>query len=366
MGASPTSCRSLLAEFEEAVSTSTTTRQTEITQQITSLFLAGHVLSDEQIDLFCQVFMCLIDKIETRALIELGERLAVIERTPAAIMQRLASYDEISVAGPVLSMYPNLDDQDLLRVSKVKSQEHLLAIAQRRVIAEPVTDVLVRRGDPAVALAVARNPGAQLSSFGHETLSSRATSDEVLAESIALRADIPAHVFGRMLVRARENVRKRLIAAARPDMHAEIRSVLDQIAGQLADELPVEHRYASATRELLLRYPDGKICEADLLQIALSKKHDEVVGGLSLVSCLPIAKVAQLFGDGRPEPILFLCRALGYAWHTTRTILQLRTGMWMDADALIASSEEFGRISPQNAQHVVSFWRQEPASNTIN
>ena len=359
VGASSTSHLALLVELEEALSASSRNRRAEMAQQITSLFLSSQDLGDDQVGLFGQILERLIDKIETRALVELGERLATIERAPAAIMQRLAAHDEILVAGPVLSGYANLDDARLVDISQTKSQAHLLAITERDAIAEPVTDALVQRGDSAVALNLARNPGARLSDFGFERLSDRAASDETLAESVALRADVPAHVFGQILVRASQDVQRRMIAAARPDMHAEIQSVLDQVAGQLADEGPVQRRYDAAARELLLAYPDGKIAEEDLLRLALNKKYDEVVGGLSLVSSLPVAKVAQLLDDSRPEPVLFLCKALGYTWLTARAVLQIRPGQRMSPDALITASEGFGRLSPQNARQIVSFWHHD-------
>jgi hypothetical protein len=361
--ASPTSHPALLIELEEALSASTGNRQAEIAQQITSLFLGGQNLSDDQIGLFGQILERLIDKIETRALVELGERLAAAERAPAAIMQRLAGHDEILVAGPILSGYANLDDAHLVDISETRSQAHLLAITERDAIGEPVTDALVRRGDSAVALNLARNPGAKLSNFGFEKLSDRAASDESLAESIALRVDVPAHVFGQILVRASQNVQRRMIAIARADMHAEIKSVLDQVAGRLADELPVQHRYDAATRELLLAYPDGKIGEEDLLQLALNRKYDEVVGALSLVSSLSVAKVAQLLDDSRPEPVMFLCKALGYSWLTARTVLQIRPAKRISADALILASEGFGRLSRQNAQQIVGFWHNDQFAN---
>jgi uncharacterized protein (DUF2336 family) len=361
--ASSTSHPSLLIELEEALSASSGNRQADIAQQITSLFLGGQNLSDDQIGLFGQILERLIDKIETRALVELGERLATAERAPAAIMQRLAEHDEILVAGPVLSGYAKLDDAQLVDISETKSQAHLLAITERDVIGEPVTDALVRRGDSAVALNLARNPGARLSGFGFERLSDRAASDAALAESIALRADVPAHVFGQILVRASQNVQRRMIAVARAEMHAEIKSVLDQVAGRLADELPVQHRYETATRELLLAYPNGKIGEEDLLQFALHRKYDEVVATLSLVSSLPVAKVTRLFDDSRLEPVLFLCKALGYTWLTARAVLQIRPAKRVSADALMMASEGFGRLSRENAQQIVDFWHNDQFAN---
>lgn len=354
----------MLVELEEALSASSGNRQAEIAQQITTLFLSGRDLSDEQVDLFRQLLERLIDKIETRALIELGERLASVERAPTAIMQRLAAHDEIRVAGPVLAGYADLDDAHLVDISETKSQAHLLAISERSDIAEPVTDALVRRGDSTVALNLARNPGARFSEFGFETLSSRAASDETLAESIALRADVPAHVFGQMLVRASQDVQRRMIAVARPDMHAEIQAVVDEVAGRLADERPPQRQYDAATRALLLTYPDGKIAEEDLLGFALNRKHDEVVAGLSLVSFLTVARIAQVLEDSRPEPVLFLCKALGYSWMTARAVLQIRSKR-MSPEAMNTASDGFARLSRQNAQQIVSFWHHDRFANQL-
>src|ERR687888_282456 len=65
--------------------------------------------------------------------------------------------DEIEVAGPVLRESERLDNEALVANASTKSQAHLLAISQRRSIAENVTDVLVRRGNQEVVNSVARN-----------------------------------------------------------------------------------------------------------------------------------------------------------------------------------------------------------------
>ena len=148
-----------------------------------------------------------------------------------------------------------------------------------------------------------------------------------------------------------------MIAAAGDEMHAEIMAVLDQIAGQLADEVPAEHRYEQATQALLLRYPGGKMSEEDLLGIALSKNLNELVAALSLVSGLSTAKVAQALSESQADRIVILAKALGYSWSTTGAILRLKAKR-IAPDALVAASEEFGRTGQRQAQQVLDFWRQ--------
>ncbi len=358
----------LLDEVERAISSSATSRQSDIAVQLANLFLSGsESYNEEQLALFGQVFERLIDKIETRTLVELGERFAVDPNSPSDFMQRLGTHDAAAVAAPVLSKYVDLSDDYLVDVSRTKSQAHLLAVSKRPTLAEPVTDVLAQRGDTEVARSVASNPGAKFSNFGFTTLSSRTASDPLLAEHIALRDDVPPHIFCRILVQAGETVRKRLIALALPRMHAEINSALDHVTGQLADETPGASRYDAALRRLLLKYPDGKIAEADVLELVLRNQRDDVVAGLALLSALPAATAAALLSDTRHEFVLYLCRALEFSWPTTRAVLQLSGRPPISADALIKAGEQFGRVSTSSARHALQHWQQRgPTAPRIN
>src|SRR6185437_13700907 len=157
---------------------------------------------------------------------ELANSLAPVNNAPVKVLRTLANDDDISVAGPVLTIAPRLADADLVNVANTKGQAHLQAISQRAAIGEALTDVLVRRGDRAVAHCVADNRGARISDTSFSNLVKRAEMDGVLAEKVGLRPDIPAHMFRDLVVQATEVVQKRLLASARPDTQAEIFRVL--------------------------------------------------------------------------------------------------------------------------------------------
>jgi uncharacterized protein (DUF2336 family) len=101
----------------------------------------------------------------------------------------------------------------LLELAESSSQAHLLAISSRARLEEPITDLLVGRGNAAVARRVAANGGARLSETGFATLARRAEADGDIAESITRRPELPLHVFCGLLARATERVRQRLLAA---------------------------------------------------------------------------------------------------------------------------------------------------------
>src|SRR6267142_813770 len=82
-------------------------------------------------------------------------RAQALRRITALFLERASVFNEDHVR--------LFDDVFNRLIDETKSQAHLLAISSRPGIAEPVTNVLVRRGDQTVARRVAENRGARLS-----------------------------------------------------------------------------------------------------------------------------------------------------------------------------------------------------------
>ena len=130
-------------------------------RRVTDLFIVGaNRYSDEEIAAFDDIIGRLAVEIEISARALLAVRLAPIANAPPKTIRALAFDDFIEVARPILIQSERLDDPTLVENAKNKGQEHLLAISQRRVLSEAVTDVLVARGDQQVVLSTAENRGA--------------------------------------------------------------------------------------------------------------------------------------------------------------------------------------------------------------
>src|SRR5439155_15959621 len=106
--------------------------------------------SSDQIEVFDDVYDCLIQSIEASAKVLLAKRLAPIATAPPRIIRTLAFDDLIEVAAPVLSQSERLDDDALMKNARTKGQGHLLAISIRKQLSDAVTDVLVERGNTEV------------------------------------------------------------------------------------------------------------------------------------------------------------------------------------------------------------------------
>ena len=349
---------SLIPELEDIVQHGSPRRRAQALRRITTLFLEGaRQFNEDHVELFDQVFNHLIDELESKARAELSQRLAPIGNAPAEILCRLAKDDDISVAGPVLRQSRRLGEADLVEIAETKSQAHLLAIAGRPRIAERVTNILVRRGDRDVARSVAENKGARLSYQSFDALVIRAETDDVLAEKVGLRPDIPAPMFRSLLLKATAVVQQRLLASASPETQAEIRSVVAKVSGEVATKAaPRDFGAALRTVEMLRRA--GKLDEAQLVEFAQAYQYEEMVVALAELCAVPIEVIDRLMGGERPDPILILCKSAGWGWPTARAIIGARLGRKANSSqGLDAAYSNFERLTASTATRVIRFWQ---------
>jgi uncharacterized protein (DUF2336 family) len=349
---------SLIPELEEVIQHGSPERRAETLKRITAYFLDGASrFNEDHVRLFDEVFSLLITEIESQARSELSRRLAPVGNAPVEVVRRLAQDDDIAVAGPVLKQSRRLNETDLVDIAETKSQAHLLAISGRAGIAEPVTDVLVRRGDQAVARSVADNRGARLSEGSFFTLVDRAEKDGVLAEKVGLRPDIPPRLFRDLLLKATEVVQQRLLASAKPETQAEIRRVLAKVSIEVGARTAVRD-YSAAMRAVEALRGEGKLDEATLVDFSKKGQYEETVASLAALCAVPIEVVDRLMGGDRPDPVLILCKSAGWGWPTAKAIIMARPGGHGTSNhGLDTAYANFDRLSPTTAQRVMRFWQ---------
>jgi uncharacterized protein (DUF2336 family) len=347
---------SLLPELEEVVQHGSVEKRTETLRRITTLFLDGAPgFNQEQVALFDDVIGYLIEEIEAKALAELARRIAPVPNAPAEVVRTLAKNDDIKIAGPVLKQ-ARLKDPDLKHIAETKSQAHLLAMSTRLGIGEALAEILVTRGDRAVARAIATNRQAKLSENAFTALVRRAEQDGVLAEKVGLRTDIPPRLFRQLLMQASDVVQKRLLVQARPETQAEIRRIMQKVTEEVAAKA-APRNYASALAAVRALHEERKLTEADIAEYAESGKYEETIAALATVCGVPVEVVDRLMSGDRADPVLILARAAGFGWSTVRKIMGARPGSKPSTQTIDAAYENFERLTAATAQRVVRFWQ---------
>jgi hypothetical protein len=95
----------LIAELEGAVDRLSPQRCSRILQQVTCLFLAeARRLNEEQIAVFDDVFICLIEQADVHCLSLLSDNLSKISPAPPKTIRKLALHQDILIAGPMRSI----------------------------------------------------------------------------------------------------------------------------------------------------------------------------------------------------------------------------------------------------------------------
>jgi uncharacterized protein (DUF2336 family) len=344
-------------ELEEAIANGTSQKRIDTLRRITDLFVtSAEQFSEQQVELFDDVIGRLADQIEASARAELSDRLAEVRNAPIKVLTDLASDDVIEVAKPILTYSTRLDEQTLIGIAKTKSQHHLLAISQRDDISEPVTDVLVTRGNQQVLRTVAQNAGAKFSDNGFGVLVDKSKGDEMLATHVGLRRDIPKQHMTKLIERASETVRRKL-AAASPVAAGEIERVIGEIKARMkAENAPPARDYSAAKALVAQMRKSGQFGEQQVRMFAQGAKFEETVVSLALLCGIAPETVEHILTQDKSDVPLVLARAAGLSWLTTKVILMLQSGGSGVSDQDLAlAKDNFEKLQPATAQRVIRF-----------
>jgi uncharacterized protein (DUF2336 family) len=351
--------QSLIDELEAAFANRDIGARADVLGRVTDLFVVGlERFSDEQRALFDDVMCRLIGEIDRSARIAFGERLATIANAPPMVSRVLALDDSIEIAGAVLSRSEHLDDETLVTGARTKSQQHLLAISQRKQLNEAVTDVLVERGNREVVVRAASNSGAKFSEFGYSTLVTRSQGDDELALSVWSRPEIPREHLLALFAIASDSVRLEFEAADRKKATL-VQDMVKRASHQIQTKIRERSSgFAAAEAQVRLLSQASALTEQQLRRFAESGKFDETVVALSLLSNVPVGAIERIVVHDCADQVLTLAKSIGLSWNTTKAILlfqaAIRGSSVKDVDECLDS---FNKLKPETARTAIQFYR---------
>lgn len=373
----PKAEQAIIDEVEAAIRLGSADKRLEAAKRITDLFLSSAgSFSDAQIELFDDVLERLIKTIELRSIADVSARLALAEisgqlapigQAPPSVIRRLASNDEIGIAGPVLQESPRLREEDLIKIAETKSEQHLLAISGRWWLQEVVTDALLARRYPSVARRIVTNPGARVSASGFAILVAQAEADPELAVETGIRVDLPSELRRQLLSHATEAVRTRLLSRAPPHLFEEIQSAIAAVAAGVDREMSAVRDFTVAKREIARLKEAGRLNEAALFEFARQRKYQETAVALAFLSNSALEVIRPLMQSLRDDGLLVPCRAAQLSWGTASAVLESRyaTGSMKPAD-LARAKTLFSRLTVENAKRTLRFWQVRSNSPIIH
>lgn len=356
----PQTSDSVIEELSHALKTGGERERLRILQRVADLFTAGsRGYSTEQIALFDDILQELAADVEVAVRALLANQLAHVDNAPPKVIRAFAFDDEITVAEPVLTYSRQLSDADLIENAGTKSQKHLLAIAKRVTLSEPVTDVLVDRGDRVVLQAVARNTGARISLAGYGTLTRKARGDRYLTVALGARGDLPRQFFLKLLEQASAAVRERLEQANPQAAAPAIRSAVDQVAtGMQQETREGSSDFAAAAFDAKRRANIAPFNEASVHSRARAQEFERTAIALSRFGGIPIDMVERALLDKGEDMVLILAKAAGCSWTTAKELLLMYAAERdLQDEDLVRSYERYQGLSEGTAKKVVRFYQ---------
>ncbi len=357
----------LLDELQTSLAHGTVARRVETLRRVTDLFLNNaFCFSDEQLDVFDDVFECLVRQMETSARALLARRLAPVDTAPRRIVRTLAFDDLIEVAAPLLSQSERLDDHALIENARTKSQGHLMAISQRRMLSGAVTDVLVERGNDEVVRSTASNPGAEFSEQGYTALLSRAEQDDAIATFVGLHPSIPRPHYLQLIAKASASVRK-CLEAANPKSSSDVSQAVAEVTRLARSAQSALSRETSIAHGLVRSlYEDGRLDEAEVSAFAEAGKFDETNAAIACLAHVPLAVAETMMIESRTEGIFILAKVAGFSWTTVKAIIALRESI-SGVTLAISDSDKgtYDRLRLSTAQQVLRFHRMQQTTSKL-
>jgi uncharacterized protein (DUF2336 family) len=348
----------LIDEIQNTAVSGSTKKQLSALTRITDLFVTGSPrYSQQQIELFDEVFKSLVAVIELKTRVKLARHLATNPNAPARLVRAFAFDDAIDVAAPVLSQSTALSEADLVVSATTQSQGHLYAIAQRSAISEAITEILIERGEPNVVHAVAKNAGACFSEGSFRELVMRAGADAKLALHVGTRRDIPRHHFLKLLETASASVCSKMIAA-NPQFSDVVQGAVTEVIDDINLEVRNNSRGHAIARQKVRRLKYWReLGDANVHAAATAQDFEKTVMALSILAHCPIEMAERAVLHENPGVVQVIAKAAGCSWATVKALLLMTAAeRGMSRSDLDQARENFERLETRTARRVLEFY----------
>ncbi len=166
-------------------------RRDRIYQAVASLYRTqGHFLGERECAIMRDVLGWLAPHVETEIRVRTAEKVAADPRAPLSLVLFLIE-DSLEVARPLIQRTRRLTQQALLDIASKTDIGRQILCAERPDLEEPVTDVLARKENEAVLLALSRNLRARIAPQAMARLVAKSRQFESLQQLLVRRPDLP-------------------------------------------------------------------------------------------------------------------------------------------------------------------------------
>jgi len=328
-------------------------------RQITDIFVeTPETYSDVETEQFGAVMGRIARDVEMEIRKDLAETLAHLPNAPRGLVAQLAN-DEIQVASKLLTHSSAMNDDVLINIANTKGQDHLHAMAQRRLVSPAVTDAIVAHADDNVLETLVGNTGAAFSRSAMETVVARSETNARLQAPVLQRTDLPPDLMNEMLFFVSSNLKEFILKRTAALDPKELDKMI-AIAERRAER---KIRIAAAAPTSVEQFINDKQTKRELNEqfvvgLLRGRKVPEFIEGFARLTDIEPRTARRILSDKSCEGLAIACRAARFDRTTFSTIALLAdpsvTRTPKETTALLSL---YDRIPMETAQRVMRFWK---------
>jgi len=306
----------------------------------------------------------------TRAL--LAERLSTSESAPVTLIRRLAQ-DEIFIARPILQYSPCLREGDLVSISGKLEQDHLRATAHRTNLTKPVTDIIVKRGDQSVLLAIVSNTGADFSPESLAHISKAAELNGELQHVLSLRRDLAPRAITK-LKRLTEGdfwqqmAETILMTNETPNKGTSTKPKAPIVVTKRESPAPKAEEEKESKPKKIEPIKDVNVAdETRLVEHARLCQVEESIEYFTSITKLDKAMVEHCLSQAHISALMVLCKAHGFAAGTFSALLHLREYITnVPTEDTVGMMRRYEGMTADTAKRIISFSDRPPIEDRVD
>jgi uncharacterized protein (DUF2336 family) len=268
--------------------------------------------------------------------------------------------DEIEVAAPVLKHSAALSEDVLLRVVAEKSQQHMMAVTQRRSVSSRLSHALVERGGDEVVSSLLGNDGAAIADGTYDIVMERADSSSLLQSGLVRRKSVPLDLLNELYLKTEAGLRQEIVAKFGQVQPAELEKAFERSRSRLTTRYRKLPEDIGAARKRLAALEAQRQLVPPVL---LSLLREGAVARTTFI--LAFARLADIefeviqraVEDPNLDRLALLCRGAGFE---RGLFVTLAVGLDKSNSGL-AKAEEFAAlyesVPVQAAQRALRFWK---------
>jgi uncharacterized protein (DUF2336 family) len=354
-----TGATSRLKELIAVAKEGSTEQRTGLLREITDVFMAApDRYTSTEMQHFDVILSKVTESVEIALRAEIAEKLADVPNAPRNLIRQLA-HDEISVAQPILERSLALSEDDLVRVIRQRTQDHLKAISRRRDVPEKLSSELVERGDREVLVTLAGNKGARFTGEAMNKLVDHSRTIAELQEPLAGRYDLPPQLLTQMYFFVSSALKREILKRSDlldPSLIDEAiegnrLKIITRAVSDAQSEVGAAHKFIQEQIRL------DAINETLLKDLMERRRSTEFLLAFAHYVGVDPSTAQRILQDKTFESLAIACRAAGLERSTfAKMVFGMQRGEDEQQKAL-RILDLYLKVPQEAAERVMRFWR---------